>query len=76
MGRKTNIRSFQELNRWIYTREELTLNMATKAKLPGEIESLRIAAQNNAIRTNYIKVKIDYTPEQQSLQFYRFSFFC
>ena len=34
-----------------------------KGNLKREIESLLIAAQNNAIRTNYIEVRIDKTQQ-------------
>ena len=37
--------------------------MAKKKKLKGETESLLIAAQNNAVRTNPIKAKIDKTQQ-------------
>ena len=40
--------------------------MATK-RTPQETESLLIAVQNNAIRTNYIKAKIDDT--QQNIKY-------
>ena len=36
-----------------------------KGYLKRETESLRIAVQNNAIRTNYIKAKIDYTQQMR-----------
>ena len=39
---------------WIWLRNE---------KLKWETESLLTAAQNNAIRTNYVKAKIDKTPQ-------------
>ena len=35
--------------------------MSMKENLKRQIESLLIAAQNNAMRTNYIKAKIDNT---------------
>ena len=44
------------------------LDMAKKGHLKRETESLQIAAQNNAIRTNYVKAKIDKT--QQNSKFW------
>ena len=38
---------------------EKTWTWLKKGNLKRETESLQIAAQNNAIRTNYIKVRID-----------------
>ena len=40
---------------------EKTWTLLRKGNLKKEKDSLLIAAQNNAIRTNYIKVKTDYT---------------
>ena len=37
--------------------------MAKKRKLKRETESLLIAAQNNVLRTNYVKAKIDMTQQ-------------
>ena len=42
---------------------EKTWSWLRKGKRKRENESLRIAAQNNAIRTNPIKVRIDKTQE-------------
>ena len=42
------------------------LNMARKGNLKRETESLLIAAQNNAIRTNYVKTKIEEAQEKSS----------
>ena len=39
------------------------MNMAKKGNLKRETESLLIAAQNNAIRTNNVKVRIDKTQQ-------------
>ena len=39
------------------------LDMVKKRNLKRETESLIIAAENNAIRTNYIKAKIDKTQQ-------------
>ena len=55
MGRKTNIWAFQTTNKQHLTRE----NMDLSKKRVRETESLLIAAQNNAIRTNHIKTRID-----------------
>ena len=35
------------------------MDMATKIKFKKETDSLQIATQNNAIRTKYVKTKID-----------------
>ena len=40
-------------------------DMATKENFNRETESLLIAAQNNAIRTNYVEMKID-KPQQNN----------
>ena len=40
---------------------EENMDVAKKVKHSRETESLLIAAQNNAIRTNHIKAKIDNT---------------
>ena len=61
MGRKTTGWIFQATNKRNLTREGL--DMAKKNKLKNETESLLIAAQNNTIRTNYIKAKIDQTKQ-------------
>ena len=42
---------------------EKTWTWLRKGNLKRETESLIIAAQNNAIRTNYIKAKIDKTQQ-------------
>ena len=52
--RKNNVWIFQKTNEENLTREDL--EMAKKCK---ESESLLIATQNNVIRINYIKSKID-----------------
>ena len=41
-----------------------------KGNLKRETESLRIAAQNNAIRTNHIKARIDKTQQNSRCRFY------
>ena len=40
-----------------------------KGKLKRETKSLLIVVQNNAIRTNYIKAKIDYTQQNSKCKF-------
>ena len=55
MGRKTAGWILQMTNNWNFT--EANLDMAKKEK--PETESLLIVAQNNTIRTNYMKVRID-----------------
>ena len=57
MGRKTTV--------WILQRtkeiaQKLTHSWLRRRNLKRETESLLIVTQNNAIRNNYIKVKIDY----------------
>ena len=56
MVRKTNVWLLQVTNWQDCTREDVDIR---KENLKREIESLLKAAQNNAIRTNYIKAKID-----------------
>ena len=56
MGRKTNVWIFQATNKWNIKPEDL--DMAKKGTpYERETESLLIAVQNNAIRTNYVKAK-------------------
>ena len=55
---KTTLWAFEATNKHL-TRENL--DGAKKRKLRRETESLLIAAQNNAIRTNHIKTRIDKT---------------
>ena len=50
---------------------EKTKTWLRKGRLLKETESLLIAAQNNDIRTNYIKAKIDYTPRISKFQLCR-----
>ena len=57
MEEKQLYRSFKRLISNIS--HEKNLDMAKKRKLKRETESLLIAAQNNAIRTNHIKERID-----------------
>ena len=54
MGRETTLCIFQA-TKW---QDEKTWTGLSKQNLKRETESLLIAAQNNAIRTNYIKAKI------------------
>ena len=61
MERKTTVWLFQMINWQNLTPEDL--DMTTKGNFNQETESLLIAAQNNAIRTNYIKAKINNTQE-------------
>ena len=60
MRRKTTVQIFQATNRWDYTREDLFMVKNVKFQ---ENEALLIAAQNNAVRTNYVKAKIDNTQQ-------------
>ena len=57
MGRKTNMWTLQLTNKWNLTQENWS--MAKKSKTFRGTESLLIAAQNNFIRTNYIKARIN-----------------
>ena len=59
MGRKTTVWILQATKCWYYIHEDL--DIAEKGNSQEETESLLIAAQNNAIKTNYIKAKIDNT---------------
>ena len=61
MGRKTILWTFQATNEGNLTGKDL--NMAKKGKLKRETKFLLIAAQNNAIRTNYVEAKIDKTQQ-------------
>ena len=56
MGRKTNVWTFEATNKLNLTRENLD-SAEKKGCLQRETESLRIAAKNNAIRTNCVKPK-------------------
>ena len=44
--------------------------MLKKRENNGEMESLLIAAQNNAIRTNYVKAKIDKMQQNSRCRLY------
>ena len=46
------------------------MDAAKKGNFIRETESFRIAAQNNAIRTNQIKAKIDKTPQNSKCRLY------
>ena len=61
MGIKTTVWIFQATNKRNLTLEDLT--WLRKGNLKRETESLLQAAQNNAIRTNYVKAKIDKTQQ-------------
>ena len=58
MLRKATIWTFQTINKRYLSLENLDI---TKTNLKRETESLSTAGQNNAIRTNYVKTKIDKT---------------
>ena len=45
--------------------------MARKGNIKREIESLLIVSQNNAIRTNYVKAKIDKTQQNSECRLSR-----
>ena len=63
MGRKTTQRAFEATNKWHLKRK--TWMWLRKGNLKRESEFLLIAAQNNAIRTNYIKARIDKTQQNR-----------
>ena len=44
------------------TRKKGNLDMATNGK-PSVTESILIAAENNTVKTSYVKAKIDKTPQ-------------
>ena len=46
---------------------EKTWTGLRKGKIKRETESLLIAAQNNAIRTNYVKAKINQTQQKKQM---------
>ena len=50
---------------------EIALEKTCKGKIKRENDSLLMAAQNNAIRTNYIKAKIDDTQRSSKCRLYR-----
>ena len=60
MERKITLWTFQTTNKQNFTRKNL--DMAKKwESLREKLNPLLIAAKNNAIRTNYVKAKIDKT---------------
>ena len=61
MGRKTTLWTFKLLTNNIS--HDKTWTWLRKGNFKRETESLPIAAQNNAIRTNHIKAKIDKTQQ-------------
>ena len=71
IGRKTTIRIFQTTNCRNLTRENLDIAKKRETgNLRRETESLIIAAQNNAIRTNHIKAQIYNTPQNCKCRIY------
>ena len=56
MKRKTTVWKFQATNKQNVIQGNLDM---AKIILKIETESIRIAEQNNTIRTNYVKTKID-----------------
>ena len=61
MAKKTSAWIFQTRNYQDCKRENM--DIAKKEKPQEKTESLLITAQNNAIRTNYIKAKISHTQQ-------------
>ena len=57
MGRKTTLWRFQVKNKRHFTQENG--DVAKKRNLKWETESPLIAAQNSAIRTKYMKARLD-----------------
>ena len=51
-------------------RHEITLTWLKKKNLYRETKSLLIAAQNNVVRTNYIKAKIDKTQQNSKCRLF------
>ena len=49
---------------------EKTWTWLRKGKLKREAETLQIAAQNNAVRTNHIKARIDKTQQNSKCRLY------
>ena len=61
MGRKTNVQYFKgQTNKIVH---EKTGTWLQKRNHKREIESLLMTTENNAIRTNYIKAKINNTQQ-------------
>ena len=61
MGRKTTVWIFKTTNKQRLTQENM--DVAKKENLKRETESFPIVAQNNTIRTNHIKARIDKTQQ-------------
>ena len=64
MGRKTTLRAFKRLINNIS--HDKTWTWLRKGNFKRETESLLIAAQNNAVRTNHIKARIDKTQQNSN----------
>ena len=58
-GKKTNAWTFQVTNKRNLMRKNL--DITKRGKFKKETEYLFLAAQNNAIKTNYVKTKMDKT---------------
>ena len=67
IGRKTTVCIFQATNEQNLPQENLD---AVKRNLERETKSLLIAAQNNAIRTNHIKARIDKIQQNSKCSLY------
>ena len=61
MGEKTTVLTFQATNKEIS--HEKTWTWLRKGNLKRETEPLQIAARNDAIRTNYVKARINKTEQ-------------
>ena len=61
MGSKTTLWAVQTTNKQYLTRQNL--DMAKKRNFKRETVSLRVAAQDSAIRTNHMKARIDKTQQ-------------
>ena len=68
MGRKTTLWRFKRLIKNIL--HDKTLTWLRKGNFKRETESLLIAAQNNAVRTNHIKPRIHTTLENRKCRLY------
>ena len=69
MGRKTTVWIFHATKSPGEISHEKTWTWLRRGNLKRETESLLIVAQNNAIRTNYIKAKIDNTQKIASVDY-------
>ena len=65
MGRKTTLWTFQATNK-----QNLTWIGLRKGSLKRETKTLLIVVQNNAIRTNYVKARIDKTEQNDRYRLY------